>query len=264
MPLPDHATSRPRVLVVLIASGVVASRTPAAPGRPANRFVPADGATARAWWQQGEHRGQASTENALLHGADYNGAFPAGLLQQAAPVPGRSRLHTEWWPEVITAASFSDPSPRIRLRSVSEDWIRCGHRGRLDRRPDGGGPVGTVVATIILLAVAAVLFRADGRLRLILVLLACFRGLQVVSQLIGLPASYAGILITADLIVVIMAVIWLVRHRLTPTRLAGVAAVLLISGLCQYRHVITEPRRRASLRRHGSCWCSVTPSSAPT
>lgn len=111
-------------VVILLGTGAVSAATLAGPHRLTDRFLPGDGDTATVWWQQDAHRQPAAVENALLTGADYNGAFPASLIQRAAPVPGRAPARTDWWREVIATSTFTDPAPRIRLRSIAPDGIR--------------------------------------------------------------------------------------------------------------------------------------------
>lgn len=101
--------------------------------------------------------------------------------------------------------------------------------------------IANVVAAAALLLMAWLARRRHGRLPMILVLLACFRLIRTVFQVLELSASYAGVMITADLVVVILAVCWLIRGTLTVDRLAGTAAVILITGLYEYRQLVTEP-----------------------
>lgn len=99
----------------------------------------------------------------------------------------------------------------------------------------------TVVAAIGLAALAVLGARRSGRVVLILLLLALLRLIRAGFQLTELPASYTGAMITADLLAVVLAASWWARGGLTGRRLTAVAAVIVITGLYDYRHVITEP-----------------------
>lgn len=101
--------------------------------------------------------------------------------------------------------------------------------------------IASVVAAAVLLAIAARTRSRTGRLPMILVLLAGFRLIRAMFQILELPASYAGTMITADLVAVLLTGYWLIRGRLTAPRLAGAAAVILITGLYDYRQALTEP-----------------------
>ncbi|SDS97810.1 hypothetical protein [Microlunatus soli] len=101
--------------------------------------------------------------------------------------------------------------------------------------------VASVVAAGALLLIAWTIRLRTGRLATILVLLACFRLIRAGFQALELSATYAGTMITADLVAVILAICWLARGTLTVDRLVGTAAVILITGLYEYRQAITEP-----------------------
>lgn len=111
-------------LAILVGSGVVAQRALTGPVDEQNRFLPADGHSVAVQWQQADHRRRASVENARLHGTSVSGAISPSLTEHAATVPGQSVADTDWWREVITPSSISDPTPRVRLRSVAADGIR--------------------------------------------------------------------------------------------------------------------------------------------
>ncbi|SDS97835.1 PQQ-binding-like beta-propeller repeat protein [Microlunatus soli] len=122
--IPPTALAAVLTLAILVGSGVAATATLVGPSPRANRFAPADGQVAAVRWQQGEHSARASVEHARLHGIRVYGAFPSSLITHAAPVPDLPIPDTDWWREVITPSSLSDPTPRLRLRSVTDDGIR--------------------------------------------------------------------------------------------------------------------------------------------
>lgn len=97
------------------------------------------------------------------------------------------------------------------------------------------------VTAVVLIVVAVAAYRRSGRIPLLLLMLAWLVAVRVAFTVIGTFGTIEGVLVSAGVVVILLFVMQAVRGRLGVDSAVSIGSVLLLSGLYEYRAVLTEP-----------------------